>query len=481
MRHEHLINPPSVTNAISAAALIATGAVTMYSSGCATEREDEAGERPNIIVIMADDLGYGDLGGYFGGEAETPHLNRLAQEGMLFTDFHSSGVWCSPTRASLLTGRYPQRVGIDKDGLDVDIADWDSHYGIARADLNEITMAGYLKQAGYATAAFGKWHLGFDLTANPVNHGFDEFRGLLAGCGDFFSKIDRFGNRDWWHNDQLEFQEGYVTDVITDNAINFMKEKRDKPFFIYMAHLAPHFPWQTSEDGDLETRREGEDFTSNEPGPGSKLSPHPMEKIPEVVQQMVEELDDNIGRLVEAIRELGLDHNTLVFFTSDNGNYIHYHNIWPEVGCNGPLRGQKAQVWEGGHRVPGIAWWPGHIPALSVTNETAASFDLLPTFLNILGIEAPPEGSANVLDGVSILPVLTKGETLEPRALLWARHQFRAVRKGEWKLVSEKGEEPELYNLFFDIGEELNVADKYPEIIKQLEEELADLEERLSN
>jgi arylsulfatase A len=481
MKPEHLIKRPVIAGAIGTAALIATGSITVKSTSCAHEPGNVSEDKPNIIVIMADDLGYGDLGGYFGGRSDTPNLNRLAREGMMFTDFHSSGVWCSPTRASLLTGRYPQRVGLDIDALDVVIEDWDRDYGIAREGLNEITMAHYLKQAGYATAAFGKWHLGFDLSANPVFHGFDEFRGLLAGCGDYFSKIDRFGNRDWWHNDRLEFQEGYVTDVITDNAINFMKENRDNPFFIYVAHLAPHFPWQTSEDGHLETRREGEDFTSNYPGPVSKLSPHPMEKIPEVLQQMIEELDENIGRLIEAIRELDLDENTLVVFTSDNGNYLHYHNIWPEVGCNGPLRGQKAQVWEGGHRIPTIAWWPGRIPALSVSDETAASFDLLPTFLDILGIDAPPEGSPNVLDGISILPVLTREGSLEPRALLWARHQYRVVRKGEWKLVSARGEEPELYNLFFDIAEEKNVADKYPGIARELIEELSIIKKRLEN
>lgn len=480
MKPEYLIKRPVRAGAISTAALLATGVITIKCSHT-HETVTHSGEKPNIIVIMADDLGYGDLGGYFGGEAETPNLNRLAQEGILFTDFHSSGVWCSPSRAALLTGRYPQRVGIDKDGLDVDLVDWDSHYGIARADLNEITMAQYLKQAGYATAVFGKWHLGFDISANPVNHGFDEFRGLLAGCGDYFSKIDRFGNRDWWHNDKLEFQEGYVTDLITDNAINFMKANRDNPFFIYIPHLAIHFPWQTSEDGDLEKRREGEDFTSNEPGPGSKLSPHPMEKIPEVVQQMVEELDDNIGRLVEAIRELGLDNNTLVIFTSDNGNYLHYHNIWPAVGSNGPLRGQKAQVWEGGHRVPGIAWWPGRIPALSVSDQTVAAFDLLPTFLDILEIETPPEGSPNVIDGVSLLPLLTEGESLDPRTIVWVRHENRAVRRDQWKMVSVIGQEPELYNLAYDIGEQENVAKENPEIVSELIGELEAFEHSITN
>ncbi len=426
---------------------------------------------PNIILILADDLGYGDLGGYYGGRAKTPHLSRLAEEGMLFTDFHSNGPMCSPTRAALMTGRYQQRLGIES-ALPTD---WDSRGIGSKANKEEITMAEYLRNEGYVTGIFGKWHLGKHHSGNPVFHGFDEFRGLTCGCSDYFTKLDRNGYRDWWHNDELVFQEGYVTDVITDNSIDFIKRNKNNSFFLFVSHLAIHFPWQTSEDGNLETRREGEDFSSNYPGPQSKLSPHPPEKIPETLIEMIEHLDESVGLIMEALREQGLDQNTLVFFTSDNGGYLNYPvggDIWPEVGSNGPLRGQKTQVYEGGHRVPAIAWWPGRIPALSVTGETVMTFDLLPTFIDLLGIRLPSPSGPNAIDGVSILPLLLDDESLGSRTLFWRMHNQKAVRSGYWKLVmSDQKGTVELYNLANDIGEDYDLSDQYPEIVRQLKKE----------
>ncbi len=477
MKQVSLLKRPFLAGTFGTAALIATGAVTMNSSACAQEIEDATGERPNIIIILADDLGYGDIGGYFGGEAETPNLNRLAQEGMLFTDFHSNGPMCSPTRAALLTGRYQQRSGIETYLL----TRWDSP-GIGRihglgsdANKDEVTIAEYLRDSGYVTGIFGKWHLGNHPSSNPVFHGFDEFRGLTGGCGDYFSKVDRFGYPDWWHNEKLDLQKGYTTNVITENSVKFIKNNKNNPFFLFVSHLAIHFPWQAPEDDNLEIRREGEDFISNYPGPLSKLGPHPPEKIPETLVEMIEHLDETVGLIIETLREQGLDQNTLVFFTSDNGGYLNYpvgDDIWPEVGSNGPLRGQKTQVYEGGHRVPAIAWWPGRIPALSVTGETVLTFDLLPTFMDLLGIGIPSQGS-NAVDGVSILPLLLHGEPLEPRTLFWRVRDQRAARNGYWKLViSEKNISPELYNLADDIGESFDLSDQYPEIVRKLKKEL---------
>ena len=448
--------------------------------------------RPNIIIILADDLGFGDPGGYFGGNAATPNLDRLAREGMLFTDFHSNGPMCSPTRAALLTGRYQQRLGIES-ALPID---WDVP-GIGSAEnAGEITMAEYLRDEGYVTGIFGKWHLGKHPSANPLLHGFDDFRGLKSGDSDYFTKMDRKGHRDWWHGKDLEFQEGYVTGVITDNAVRFIIKHQQRPFFLYVAHLAIHFPWQAPGDLDLEKRREGEDFSGNHPGPRSKLGPHPPEEIPTVLQKMIEELDASVGRIVETLREEGLEKRTLLFFTSDNGGYRSYPvklkdekaalipgfdstlaaPLWPEIGSNGPLRGQKMQVYEGGHRVPAIAWWPGHIPPLSVCGHTVMTMDLLPTVLDLLEVEPPPPGHPNALDGISLLPLLVRGEPPVGRTLFWRMYNQKAVRQDQWKLVIQQGTPPELYDLSGDIGETADVSAHHPEVVAGMEAALDEWE-----
>lgn len=427
---------------------------------------------PNIIVILADDLGYGDLGGFYGGKARTPHLNRLAEEGMLFTDFHSNGAMCSPTRAALLTGRYQQRLGIE-DPLP---GDWQQTgkgaiKGIAREDgYSPPTMADYLKKAGYATAFFGKWHLGNHPKANPLQFGFDEFKGLTSGDGDYFTKLDRYGYPDWWHNERLAFQEGYTTDVITENGILFIERNKNRPFFLYLAHLGVHFPWQSPADNHLETRKEGVDYTSSLPGPASKLGPHPPEEVPETLVDMIEALDRNVGKLLAYLKAEGLDQNTLLFFTSDNGQYLNYQGeTWPAVGSNGNLRGEKSDLYEGGHRVPAIAWWPGKIPAGSRSQETLASFDLLPTFLELTGQPWPDPEGPDQLDGQSFLPILTSGERVSERTLFWRTPEAIAVRKGPWKLLEDRvNGSLALYNLEQDLVESQDLELAFPEVVREL-------------
>jgi arylsulfatase A len=444
----------------------------------------EHSEKPNIIIILADDLGYGDIGGYYGGKAKTPNLNTLAHEGMLFTDFHSNGPMCSPTRAALLTGRYQNRMGIET-ALP---GQWEETgkgavLGISSPEnIKEKSIADYLREAGYTTGFFGKWHLGNHPDANPLHYGFDEFRGLTSGCGDYFSKLDRFGYRDWWHNDKLEFQEGYTTDVITDNGIEFIKKNKQKPFFVYLAHLGVHFPWQRPEDGKLEVRREGEDFTSNYPGPGSKLGPHTPEKVPDVLSEMIESVDANVGRLIAFLKSEGLDKNTIVFFTADNGQYLNYQeDVWPNVGSNGILRGEKSDLYEGGHRVPAMVWWPGKIAPLSVSHHTFMTFDLLPTMLDVLNLPVPPAKHPNQLDGVSMLPVWINSEDLMPqRTLFWRTPGHKAARKGPWKLLqTREGANSELYHLAQDISESNNLIDVHPEMLDVLTSELTAWEKEI--
>lgn len=434
-------------------------------------------KRPNIIIVLADDLGYGDLGGYYGGAAPTPYLDRMAKEGMLFTDFHSNGPTCSPTRAALITGRYQQHVGIEQPLP----TNWDDE-GIGSEDnRNEITIGEYLQKEGYMTAVYGKWHLGKHASANPVLHGFDEFRGMTCGCGDYFTKTDRNGYRDWWHNEMLDFQEGYATDVITDNAVTFITKNRARPFFLYVAYNAIHFPWQTSEDYDLGPRIEGGDYTSPEPGPHSKLGPHKPKEVPGVVQQMIAKLDDGVGRILNTLKEQGIDGETLVFFSSDNGGYLHYNKgTWPEVSSNGPFRGQKGQLYEGGHRVPAIARWPGKIKGGTMTSQTVMTFDLLPTILDLLDVPPPAADAPYALDGISILPLLLENRPPLPRILYWRTPREKAIRDGDWKLVTTRADEaPELFNLASDPGETSNLAAHYPEKVQALLSRLHSWERRM--
>jgi arylsulfatase A-like enzyme len=440
--------------------------------------------RPNVIIILADDIGYGDLGGFYGGKAKTPNLNKLAEKGMLFTDFHSNGAMCSPTRAALLTGRYQQRVGIE-DPLP---GFWEAPglgkvTGIStNTHPKPRTLADYLKASGYATAFFGKWHLGNHPDANPTNYGFDQFRGLTSGCGDYFSKIDRYGYQDWWHNDQLNFQEGYSTAVITQNGINFIEKNKSKPFFLYLAHLGVHFPWQSPEDGRLPTRIKGEDFTSNKPGSHSKLGPHQPKEIPGVLREMIQSLDHNVGLLIKYLEQEGLDENTLIIFTSDNGQYLDYDGeTWPEVGSNGKLRGEKGDLYEGGHRVPAIACWPGKIPAGTVSNETLMSFDILPTILDIIEKPLPVPDSPYALDGRSFLDVLTQNDSLPERMLFWKTPEARAARKGDWKIIfDEYHQEGALYNLKRDLSENEDLKSRHPAIFQSLSQSIKKWEQTVA-
>lgn len=424
-------------------------------------------ERPNIVLILADDLGYGDLALYNGrnsvdgGKAETPHLDRLAQEGITFTDFHSNGANCSPTRAALITGRYQQRMGVEA-------ALGENALGLGSPEARqEITVAQYLQEAGYVTGKIGKWHLGYNLEQSPIHFGFDEFRGMLHGAVDYHSHVNTFGRFDWWHNDTLVKEEGYVTDLITEHSLDFIEKHQDAPFFLYVSHLAIHFPWQTPEDKPH--REEGKQYRDVS-GPLNRLGQHPPERTGEVVRVMIEELDRSVGRIVAKLQELGLDRQTLVFFASDNGGITEYSGGYTDISSNAPLRGAKHQLYEGGHRVPAIAWWPESIEPGIVTAETAMTMDLLPTALQLAGVTMPDADGPNALDGVSLLPALLASEPLPERTLFWQTDASAAVRAENWKLLVSREDQssPELYNLEEDIGELRDLYGQHPEKAAQL-------------
>jgi len=416
-----------------------------------TAQGAERPDRPNIVLILADDLGYGDLGCY-GGSVATPHLDRLASEGIRFTDFHSNGPMCSATRAALLTGLYQNRFGRDFEGA----IGHDPHLGLP---LEAVTLPELLKPLGYSTAIYGKWHLGNSLPLFPTRQGFDEFRGLLTGDGDHWTHISREGNEDWWHNEQIKMEEGYTADLLTKHSIDFLERHQDRPFFLYVPHLVIHFPWQGPKDPPH--RRKGNDYTNDKWGvipDRNNVSPHS--------GAMIESLDSSVGAILDALKRLKLEENTLVFFASDNGGYIRYAGGFENISSNGPLRGQKTELYEGGHRVPAIVRWPGQI-APAVCDETVLSFDLMPTFLRFAS--APVQRG----DGVDVGDLLLHGTPLAERTLFWRRGDFSVARQGPWKLVVQReAKSIELFHLGEDIGETRNLVDMHPEKVKLLTDQL---------
>ncbi len=428
---------------------------------------------PNIVVILADDLGYADLGCYGNPRNSTPHLDRLAREGMRFTDFHANGPMCSPTRAALLTGRYPQRVGIEA-------ALYLMHFPAERHGLpaSSSSLAQHLRTAGYATGLFGKWHLGHHPDENPTRFGFDEFRGLLCGEGDYAAQINRVGLADWWENENLKPEEtpANTTTLITDYSLRFIERHRAKPFFLFVSFSSIHFPWMRPNDAPA--RERGKTYFGIDDPANTRLGPHAgTPALSEVVQEMIRDLDHSAGRIVDFLQKLHLEENTLVIFTSDNGGYRDFSGRFHgQISDNGPFRGSKKSLYEGGHRVPAIACWPGRIPAGRTSDAVAMTMDLLPTALELANV-ALPQAEHLRTDGVSLAPHLLHEEPLPARTVFWRFRGRRAARSGPWKLHLSKHDIPTLYHLHRDPGETRNLADAEPAIVAQLTREILNWEQ----
>lgn len=396
-------------------------------------------DRPSFVVIMADDMGYGDSSVY-DGWVETPQMERMAREGLTFTDFHSSGTVCSPTRAGLLTGRYQQRAGIP--GVVNADPDRPVHYSGLHPN-EEITFAELLNKAGYATGIFGKWHVGYFRPYNPLHHGFDRFRGFVSGNIDYISHYDRMEAYDWWSGLEKVQEPGYLTHLLTKHSVDFIEAHRDEPFCLYVPHGAVHAPLQAP--GDPPVR-----------GPDKKKGAIDRPRG-ETVKLMFEALDESIGSILDTLERLDLAEKTFVLFFSDNGGARHCKND--------PLRGGKGSVWEGGHRVPAIAWWPGRIEAGRVSDQLCISLDVMPTLLDLADVDV---SQGHRLDGKSLAPLLLDGEPLGRRQLFW---KGRAMRDGPWKLVLRaRGlkDGPGLYNVDEDISERNNLADQHPDRVKRM-------------
>ncbi|MEN8248297.1 MAG: sulfatase [Bacteroidota bacterium] len=414
------------------------------TTGNNNEKTEDEITKPNFIFIMADDLGYGGISCYGNKTINTPNLDKMATEGIRFTDFHSNGAVCSPTRAALMTGKYQQRTGVNG----VITAANHRHTGLS---LDEITIAEELKKYGYTSGIFGKWHLGYPKEHNPSLQGFDEFKGYVSGNVDYHAHIDQEGYPDWWRDTTLITEEGYTTDLITKYGIDFIKKNKDKPFFLYLPHEAPHAPYQGRNDNVV--RKAG---VSKTRVPGA-------DSLPDIYKEMVEVMDEGIGNIFSTLKETGLDKNTIVIFCSDNGAN--------KYGDNGGLNGNKGSVYEGGHRVPAIAWYPGKFDAGIISEQAVLTMDILPTMLDIIG-ESP--GGENI-DGISVKDHLFSGKELPERDLFWSAPGKDAVRSGGWKLVSirRKGNHRiQLFNIEEDVSEKNNLFDEYPEKVEQLQKKL---------
>ncbi|QDT36862.1 sulfatase-like hydrolase/transferase [Stratiformator vulcanicus] len=412
------------------------GATALTAMAPASLLADSETRKPNIIIILADDLGYADVGCYGSKRFKTPNIDALAADGIRFTDFHSNGAVCSPTRAALLTGRYQQRTGI----TGVVTAKGHRHTGL---DLQETTFAEVVKPLGYTTALFGKWHVGYNADYNPVRQGFDEFIGFVSGNVDYHAHLDQTGKEDWWKQDKLSPETGYTTDLITDHGVDFIQHNKDRPFLLYLPHEAPHYPYQGRKDPPR-----------YQPGRGRTKDP----VTPAVYKEMIEVMDEGVGRIRKAVVDAGISDNTLIFFFSDNGP--------AGPGSAGPLRGKKGQIWEGGHRVPAIACWPGRIEKGKTSDLPAMGSDLLPTIAAISGAALPQDVT---LDGIDLLPYLFQNKQLSDRPLFWGVRNQLAIRKGDFKLVTDKSfSNPSLYNLSSDLGEKDDIAAAHPELVKDL-------------
>ena len=406
-------------------------------------------QRPNIIYIMADDLGYADLSCYGRTDYQTPHLDKLASQGVKFMNAYAAAALCTPTRTAFMTGRYPARTPV---GL-MEPLRWGHKDSLVGLTPDYTSVATLLKNSGYETFLVGKWHLGYDPKFSPNKNGFDYFLGFNAGGIDYVSHKNPRGRPDLYENEKAITREGYITDIWGEKAIEIIRQKHSKPFFLGVMFNAPHWPWQA---------------------PGDKPYPDTLNwhkgGTQEKYAAMMKSLDDAVGRIMQAIDDEKMASNTLVIFTSDNGG--------EEFSNMGIYSGIKETLWEGGIREPAFIRWPGVIPANSVTQQVAVTMDWTATILAVAGAKPDP---AFPLDGINILPVCTGKKKTGSRTLYWRLFQetkHKAVREGDWKyLQTEKGEF--LFNLLNDPGERNDLKEKNPALFLHLKDKYREWEKQV--
>jgi arylsulfatase A-like enzyme len=431
----------SIARLLAAAGLLAS--LTNLAAADAPPRP------PNFLLILTDDHGFGDVSAYRQADVRTPHIDRLAAEGMLFTTMRANCTVCSPTRAAMLTGRYADRVGVP---------------GVIRThpedswgwfDPEVPTLANHLRDAGYHTAIVGKWHLGLESPNTPNERGFDFFHGFLGDMMDSYTNHRRHGNNYLRRNAEVIEPAGHATDLFSQWAVDYLRERasrRDQPFFLYLAYNAPHFPIEPPDDWLAKIQQ-------REPQLDEKRARN---------VAFVEHLDHGIGRVLAALEASGQATNTLVIFTSDNGGSL------PHAQNNDPWRDGKQSHYDGGLRVPFLARWPGVVPAGSRSDYAGLTFDVFPTFLELAGTKPPAD-----LDAVSLANLLRSAPPpAGERELYFVRREgnpryggnsYEALIRGDWKLLRNDPYSPlELYNLKDDPGETTNLATRHRPVFNEL-------------
>ncbi len=441
-------------------------ALTAVLPGCRSAGSPKA-RAHNIILIMADDLGYGDVGCYGCTDIRTPAIDSLADQGVRFTTFYANAPECTPTRTALLTGRYQHRVGGLECALGIgNVGRYDDAIRLRQTNdmglpVEEISIARILKGAGYATAICGKWHLGYEPKFFPLNHGFDYWFGQVGGSIDYFHHCEYTGQPALYLNDKPIEREGYLTDLITDEAVKFIRRWQNTPFFLYVAYNAPHTPYQGPDD------KKDEPVPQADYNKGSRAT----------YAAMVERMDEGIGKILKTLKDIKIADNTLVIFMSDNGAN--------KTGNNQPFSGYKGNLFEGGIRVPCIARWPGVLEEGTVSNQPCITMDFSRSIVRAAGTK-PPQNRP--FDGIDILQTLETKQLVRKRTLFWrARRGERtrkAVRDGLLKYIRlQEGDDIKeyLFDLQKDPAEKNNLLSEREEDVRKLKLLLKDWEEEVKH
>lgn len=420
-------------------ACVAVVSLLLLATGCAAEPDPD---KPNIVFIMADDLGYADIGVYGARDIDTPSIDSLANDGIMLTQAYANSAICSPTRTALATGRYQYRAEV---GLHEPLGPW-AREGIG-LPKDRATIASVLRDEGYETVLIGKWHLGQPPEQGPLSHGWDHFFGIVEGAADYFRHrpiVDgKEGPNGLFRDNEPVGEIGYLTDLLGDEAVRHIRAVKDKPLYLSLHFTAPHWPWEGREDQAIADALQN--FFHFDGGSRAKYA------------EMVEIMDENVNKVLAALEEQGLAGNTIVVFTSDNGGE-RFSDTWPFTGV-------KAELLEGGIRVPLVMRWPGHVAPASTSEQVMISMDFLPTFLAAAGGEA----AEDQFDGIDVLPQLLGEAEPVTRTLFWRfrSNEQGAVRQGDWKYLRLGGKE-HLFNLAEDSRERAMLQDKYPEKFAEL-------------
>jgi arylsulfatase A-like enzyme len=420
------------------------GALFLLAIATTSPNHAQSARRPNVVFILSDDMGYADIGSYGARDIRTPHLDRLAREGVRLTQCYSNGPVCTPTRAAFVTGRYQQRVNKAMEWAVLPDQREDA------LPLSETTIARMLKDDGYATALIGKWHLGYPIETGPNAHGFDEYFGIIGGNADMYSHENINGENVLYENRARVKRAGYLTEQLSDRAAAWIEQRKDGPFFLYLAYNAVHWPFQKpGHPEEVRNRQTWFDGTRED------------------YARMLESMDTGIGKVMATLDRLGLAKDTLVVFTNDNGG--------ERLSSNEPFFHHKATLWEGGIRVPGILRWPGRLPAGRVSTQTAITMDFTATILAATGTTP-----ARALDGIDLLPILRGRAPLLERTLFWRiitrpERQMKAVRKGDWKYVRD-GDVDLLFDLSVDPRERHDQGYRQQARVRDMQRLLAEWE-----